>query len=120
MVQATVQASGFVETGLALGSGENGWFSGGASFTAGGHLVMVCFGMGFRAERAEDSFKQANSGIRTMTEPPASSAPGKANVFLGGGDDKVMSAIYKRLSDEVLHGETATRVVDIKPHCPQI
>ena len=105
MVQATVQASGFVGTGLALGCGENGGLCGGASFTAGGHFTMVHLGMGSGAKRAESSLKRTDLGIRMMTKPPASSALSEANVFSGRGNDKAMPAMHKGLSDKVLHGD---------------
>ena len=87
MVQAAVQASGFVGTGLALGCGENRGLCGGASFTAGGHLMVVGFRMRSGAQRTEGSLKQADPGIRTMPKSPAVSALSKADAFLSGGDN---------------------------------
>ena len=81
---------------------------------------MVHFRVRTGAERAEGSLKRADSGIRAMTESPATSALGEADAFLGGGDDKAVPAIHKGLPDEVLHRETAARVVDIEPHRPRI
>ena len=77
---------------------------------------MVHFRVRTGAERAEGSLEWADPGIRTMTESPAASALGKANTFLGGGDDKTVPAIHEGLPDEVLHRETAAGVVDIEPH----
>ena len=79
---------------------------------------MVCFGVRTGAEGTEGSLEWADSGIRSMTEPPASSALGKADLFFGGGNDKAVPAIHEGLPDEVLHGETAVGVVDVEPHCP--
>ena len=81
---------------------------------------MVRFRVRTGAERAEGSLEWADPGIRAMTEPPAASALGEADAFLGGGNDKAMPAIHKGLPDEVLHGETAAGVVDVEPHRPQI
>ena len=120
MVEATVQAAGFVGTGFLRRSGRNRRLCGGAPLTAGGHLAVVCFGVGAGAEGTEGSLERADPGIRTMTESPAASALGEADAFLGGGDDEAVPAIHERLSDEVLHGETAAGVVDIEPHRPRI
>ena len=79
---------------------------------------MVHFGVRTGAEETESSLEQADPGIRTMIKLPAISALGEANVFLGGGDDKAVPAIHEGLPDEVLHKETTTGVVDVKPHCP--
>ena len=55
-----------------------------------------------------------------MTELPALSALGKANAFLGRGDDKTVPAIHKGLPDKVLHRETTAGVMDVEPHCPRV
>ena len=81
---------------------------------------MVRFGVRTGAERAEGSLERADSGIRAMTESPASSALGEADTFFSGGDDEAVPAIHKGLPDEVLHRETAARVVDIEPHRPRV
>ena len=107
-------------TGFLRGCGRNGRLGSRAPLTAGGHLAVVHFGMWARAEGAESSLEWADPGIRVMTESPASSALGEADVFLGRGDDKAVPAIHKRLPDEVLHGETTARVVDVEPHRPRI
>ena len=120
MVKTTVQAAGLVGAGFLYGSGRNGGLCGGAPLATGGHLAVVCFGVRAGAEGTEGSLERANPGIRTMTKSPALSALGEADAFLGGGDDEAMPAIHERLSDEVLHRETAARVVDIKPHRPRI
>ena len=120
MIKTTVQAAGLVGAGFLYGHGRNGWLCGGVPLTTGGHLAMVHFGMRARAEGAERSLEQADSGIRTMTKPPAASALGEADMFLGRGDDQAMLAIHKRFPDEVLHGETTVRVVDVEPHCPRV
>ena len=82
--------------------------------------MMVHLRVGSGAERAEGSLKQADLDIRTMTKPPALSALGEADAFLGRSNDKAVPAIHERLPDEVLHGETAAGVMDIEPHCPRI
>ena len=120
MVEATVQATGLVGAGFLRRGGGNRRFSGGASLTAGRHLAMIRFGVRARAERTECSLERADLGIRMMTEPPAASALGEADTFLGRGDDKAVPAIHKGLPDEVLHGETSAGVVDIEPHRPQV
>ena len=81
---------------------------------------MVRFRVRTGAERAEGSLERADPGIGAMTESPASSALGEADAFLGGSDDKAMPAIHKGLPNEVLHGETTARVVDVEPHRPRI
>ena len=81
---------------------------------------MVCFGVRARAEGAEGSLEWADPGIGVMTKSPAASALGKANMFLGRGDDKAMPAIHERLPNEVLHRETTAGVMDVEPHRPQV
>ena len=81
---------------------------------------MVRFGVRARAEGTEGSHEGADPGIGAMTESPALSALGKADMFFGGGDDKAMPAIHERLPDEVLHRETAAEIVDVEPHRPQV
>ena len=76
---------------------------------------MVHFGVG---TGAEGSLEWADLGIRAMTESPVSSALGEANAFFSRGDDKTVPAIHEGLADKVLHQETATGVMDIKPHHP--
>ena len=120
MVETTVQAAGLVGAGFLHGRGGNGRLCGRAPLAAGGHLAMVRFGMRTGAERAEGSLERADPGIRTMTEPPAPSALGEADAFFSRGDDKAVPAIHKRLPDEVLHGETTARVVDVEPHRPRV
>ena len=106
MVEATVQAAGFVGAGFLRGCGGNRRFGSRAPLATGGHFMVVRFRVWAGAEGAESSLEQADLGIRTMTESPAVSALGEANVFLGRGDDKAVPAIHKRLPDEVLHGKT--------------
>ena len=118
MVKTTVQAAGLVETGFLHRGGRNRQLCGGAPLAAGGHLTLVCFGMRARAERTKGSLKQADPGIRAMTELPAVSALGKANAFLGRGNDKAVPAIHERLPNKVLHGETTMGVVDVESHRP--
>ena len=95
MVETSVQAAGFVGAGFLRGSGRNGRLCGGAALAAGGHLAVVRFGVGTGAKRTEGSLERADPGIRTMPEPPAASALGEADAFLGGGDDNAMPAIHE-------------------------
>ena len=95
MVETTVQATGFVGAGFLRGSGRNGRLCGGAPLAAGGHLAVVSFGVRTGAKGTEGSLERANPGIRTMPEPPAASALGEADAFLGGGDDEAVPAIHK-------------------------
>ena len=120
MVETTVQAAGLVGAGFLRRGGRNRRLCGRAPLAAGGHLAMVRFRVRTGAERAEGSLERADPGIRTMTEPPALSALGKADAFFGGGDDEAVPAIHKGLSDKVLHGETTAGVVDVEPHRPRI
>ena len=120
VVETTVQAAGFVGTGFLRRGGRNRGLCGGTPLATGGHLAVVCFGVRAGAEGAEGSLERANPGIRAMTEWPAPSALGEADAFLGGGDDEAVPAIHERLPDEVLHRETAARVVDIEPHRPRV
>ena len=118
VVETTVQATGFVGAGFLGGDGRNGRFCGRVPLAAEGHLMMVRFRVRSGADRTEGSLEWADSGIRTMTKSPAVSALDEANAFFSGGDDKVVPAIHEKLSNEVLHGETTTGVVDVEPHCP--
>ena len=120
VVETTVQAAGLVGAGFLCGGGRNRRLCGGEPLATGGHLAMVRFGVGTGAEGAEGSLEWADPGIRTMTESPALSALGKADAFLGGSNDEAVPAIYKGLPDEVLHGETTARVMDIEPHRPRV
>ena len=81
---------------------------------------MICFGVRTGAEGTEGSLEGADPGIRTMTKLPATSALGEADAFLGRSNDEAVPAIHKGLPDEVLHGETTARVVDIEPHRPRV
>ena len=118
VVETTVQAAGFVGAGFLHGSGRNRGLCSQAPLATGGHLAVVRFGVRAGAEGTEGSLEWADPGIRTMSEPPAASALGEADAFLGRGNDEAMPAIHERLSNEVLHRETAARVVDIEPHRP--
>ena len=102
VVKTTIQPVEFVGTGLTLGSRKNGGVFGGGPLATGGHFMMVGFGMGSRAQRAEGSLGQADLGIRAMTELPAASTLGKANTFLSGGDDEMVLVIHKGFPNEVL------------------
>ena len=93
MVKTTVQAVGLVGAGFLCGDGRNRRFCSGVPLTTGGHLAMVCFGMGAGAERTEGSLKRADPDIGTMTKSPAASALSEANAFLGRGNDKAMPAV---------------------------
>ena len=95
MVEATVQAAGFVGAGFLRGGGGNGRFGGGASLTAGCHLAVIRFGVRAGAKRTECSLERADPGIRTMTESPAPSALGEADAFFGRGDDEAVPAIHE-------------------------
>ena len=95
VVETTVQAAGFVGAGFLRGGGRNGRFGGGAPLATGGHLVVVRFGVGTGAKGTEGSLERADPGIRAMPEPPAASARGEADTFLGGGNDEAMPAIHE-------------------------
>ena len=95
MVETTVQAAGFVGAGFTFGSRENGRLCSREPLAAGGHFMVVGFGVGSGAKWADGSLEQADPGIRTMTELPAASALGEADTFFSGGNDEAVLAIHE-------------------------